>query len=186
MEILKRAWSLSFRSEGWMAGYIWLAWGVIGGLVPLWGTAFLLTLLSKDVEPYGLLKNGEFVLYAASFIGGSLFTIRRDVFPNRNFLNLAFYALLGITLLTFAAVTIASLQQAGGQGPIALHISRSALTWISVVVFGLATFLCLLVTVVDASGAGRDVPAALKQDEAKLEAAFTKLEQEGRGPEEHQ
>lgn len=181
MDILKRAWSLGFRSEGWMAGYIWLGWGVIGGLVPLWGTAFLLWLLSKEVVPYGLLKNGEFVLYAASFIGGSLFTIRRDVFPNRNFLNLSFYALLGITLLTFAAVTITSLQEAEGRAP-SLHISNTALTWISVLVFAFATVLCFLVTVVDAAGAGRDVPAALKQDEAKLEEAFAKLQSEDQPP----
>ncbi len=177
MDILKRAWSLGFRSEGWLAGYIWLGWGVIGGLVPLWGTAFLLWLLSKEVEPYGLLRNGEFVLYAASFIGGSLFTIRRDVFPNRNFLNLSFYALLGITLLTFAAITITSLGQGEGK-TLDLHISSTALTWISVIVFTCATVLCLLVTVLDAAGAGRDVPAALKQNEAKLDEAFAKLQGE--------
>jgi len=178
MDIVRRAWNQGFRSKAWMSGYIWLGWGVIGGLVPLWGTAFLLWLLSKEVEPYVLMKNGEFVLYAASFIGGSLYTIRRDVFPNRNFLNLFFYALLGLTLLTFAAVTITSLGQAEGLAGFPLHISGGALTWISVLVFLFATLLCLLVTVVDASGAGADVPAALKRDQAKLDDAFQKLQEE--------
>jgi hypothetical protein len=177
MDILKRAWSLGFRSKGWQAGYIWLGWGVIGGLVPLWGTAFLLWLLSREIEPFGLLKNGEFVLYAASFIGGSLFTIRRDVFPNRNLLNLFFYALLGITLLTFAAITITSLGHADGRAP-NLHISPTALTWISGLVFAFSTLLCLLVTVLDAAGAGLDVPERIKRNETKLEEAFAKLQSE--------
>ncbi len=180
MDIFRKAWSLSFRSEAWCAGYIWLGWGVIGGLLPVWGTTFLLLLLSRDVEFHDLLKNGEFVLYSASFIGGSLYTIRRDVFPNRNFLNLIFYSLLGITLLTFAAITVTHLEEGTGISLISLQLSETVLTWVSVSVFSLATILCLITTVIEASGAGFDVPASLKKDEAKLSDAFDKLqEQEG-------
>src|SRR6266571_6014410 len=73
MDAVRIAWTQGFRSDAWRSGYLWLGWAVIGGLLPLWGTALLFLLFGKNIALYEFLRNGEFVLYAASFIGGSMY-----------------------------------------------------------------------------------------------------------------
>lgn len=171
MDLIRRVWALPIDSEPWRAGYIWLGWGVIGGLLPLWGTAIVLLLFGQSISLYGLLKNGEFVLYAASFAGGAMYVISRDIFPSRNALNFLLVLLLLISLSVFVAITVISVSNK----PEWLNIKENALTWISIIVIVATTLLCFLITIAEASGFGFDVPAALKRDEKKLEKDLDQL-----------
>ncbi len=172
MEIAKHLCNMHGRKAALSAGGVWLAWGLVAGLLPLWGTSILLLLFGKGVKIYELLRNGEFVLYAASFIGGSLFTIRRDIFPSKNLLNLSLIATLMASTLIFAAITVASMSQAPGPNPLAFRVDESTLTALSIFIFAVATFLSWLITVVDASGGGRDVATEIRNGERALEDAF--------------
>lgn len=171
MDLIKRVWSFPVSSEPWRSGYLWLGWSVFAGLLPLWGTACILLLFGKSISLVGLLKNGEFVLYAASFVGGAMFVIRRDVFPSKNTLTILLVLLLSISLLVFVAITVTAITNK----PDWLNISEGALTIISILVIVVATIFCFFITVAEASGAGYDVPAALKKDEKELEKGLDAL-----------
>ena len=182
MDLIKVAWGMGIRSDPWRAGFLWLGWGVLGGLLPLWGTAILLLLFDRSISLFELLKNGEFVLYAASFVGGSMFTIRRDVFPSKNSLTILFVLLVGISALVFAAITVTALGKVSDQSVNWLRISEHALTRMSVFVFVLTTLVCFVVTVVDSGGGGIDIPAELKKEPERLEAEFDRIQKENLPP----
>ncbi|MFZ2162057.1 MAG: hypothetical protein WAW02_07565 [Sideroxyarcus sp.] len=171
MDLIKRVWELPFNSEPWRAGYIWFAWNIISSLLPLWGTILLLSLFSKDVSLYGMLKNGEFVLYSAAFAGGALYVIRRDIFISRNVANALLILLLLISSIIFVAITVSSVNDQGGSA----RINETFLKLSSVIVFSLSVVFCLFITVADAAGFGIDIPDALKKDEKKLGADFDRL-----------
>jgi len=143
----------------------------LGGLLPLWGTALLLSLFGKSFILFEFLKNGEFVLYSASFIGGAMYTIRKDVFPSKNFLNILFFSLLAICLLVFVAITISLFAKEEALP----KLSPEVLTKISIAVFIVSTIACFLVTLADAAGAGADVPDAMKRDGKSLDRTFENL-----------
>lgn len=171
MDLIRRVWELPFSSEPWRAGYIWFALNVISSLLPLWGTVLLLLLYSKDISLYGMLKNGEFVLYSAAFAGGALYVIRRDIFISRSASNALLISLLLISSIIFVAITVSSVNDQGGTA----HISEYVLTLSSVVVLLVSIIFCFLITVADAAGLGMDIPDALKKDEKKLGTDFDLL-----------
>jgi hypothetical protein len=169
MEIFRRV-NLPVTSPECIAGFHWLAWNFIG-LLPLWGTAILLWLMGEHVSLFGLLKNGEFLLYSASFIAGAMYTIRRDIFPSRSSLTIIFIGLLVVCAMAFAAITV----QVLGHLPANIKISRDALADTSIWVFLVSTVLCLLVSIGDFIGAGIDIPNAMKKDERELLKNFDLL-----------
>lgn len=171
MDLIKRVWELPFSSEPWRAGYIWFALNVISSLLPLWGTILLLLLFSKDVSLYGMLKNGEFVLYSAAFTGGALYVIRRDIFVSRSASNALLISLLLISSIIFVAITVSSVNDQGGTS----HINQGVLTFASVFVFVLSIIFCFFITVAESAGFAVDIPEALKKDENKLGADFDRL-----------
>lgn len=171
MDLIRRVLASPIHSEPWRDGWLWLGWSVIAGLLPLWGTAGILLLFGKSISLFGLLKNGEFVLYAASFIGGAMYVIRRDVFPSKNTLTILLVSLLAVSLLVFVAITVSAISNK----PDWLNISQDALAWISILVIVVATVFCLLITIAEASGAGYDVPTALKKDGKTLENDLDEL-----------
>lgn len=170
MDLFKRL-QIPINSPECKDGLLWLLWNVIGGLVPLWGTAILLSLFDKPIVLFDFLKGGEFILYAASFIGGAMYVIRKDIFPSRNLLNILFYILWAICLLVFAAITVTAI----GGNPGWLKIGQDTLTSVSIIVLITSITVCFLIAVAEALGVGIDVPDALKSDEKKLNATFDAL-----------
>ena len=171
MDLIKRVWELPFSSEPWRAGGIWVILNIISSLLPLWGTILLFLLFNKDISLYGLLKNGEFVLYAAAFSGGALYVIRRDFFMSRSISTALLVFLLLISTVIFVAITASSVNDQSSFP----HINESVLTYASVIVFALTIIFSLFITVADAAGFGIDIPEALKKDEKKLGADFDRL-----------
>jgi hypothetical protein len=148
------------------AGLLWAVYQLMGGLLPLWGTWIFLTLVGKQVDLYGFLKNGEFVLYAASLIGGGLFSLRSDFFPIRNWLNAVLMILLAICLLVFTTVTAFSSLELPQS---IASIQPDILTRISVVVFGVAALATFGITIAEAGGAAKSISERLKRGLEKME-----------------
>jgi formate hydrogenlyase subunit 4 len=171
MDLIKRVWELPLRSEPWRAGYIWLILNIISSLLPLWGTILLLLLFSKDISLYGMLKNGEFVLYSAAFTGGALYVIRRDIFISRSISTALLVSFLLVSSVIFVAITASSVNDQSGFP----RINESVLTYSSVIVFASTIIFCFFITVADAAGFGLDIPEALKKDEKKLGVDFARL-----------
>ncbi len=171
MDLIRRVWELPFSSEHWRAGYIWLFWNIISSLLPLWGTILFLLLFNRDISLYGMLKNGEFVIYAAAFAGGALYVLRRDIFTSRNISTALLVFLLLISTVIFVAITASSVNDQSSFP----RINQSVVIYSSVIVFALTITFCLFITVAEAAGFGMDIPEVLKKDEKKLEADFDRL-----------
>jgi len=171
MDLIRRVGALQYNAEPCRAGYIWLVWNIFASLLPLWGTTFLLLLFGKNISLYGMLKNGEFVLYASAFAGGALYVIRRDLFVSRSIATALLVILLVISSFIFVAITVLSVNVQSGLP----HIDEHVLTISSVIVFVITVIFSFFITVADAAGFGMDIPDALKKDEEKLGADFDRL-----------
>jgi multisubunit Na+/H+ antiporter MnhE subunit len=165
MNLVKRI-ARSADKRDYYAGLIWFGWGVIGGLLPLWGTVALYLLFKQPLAWSPLAKNGEFVLYAASFFAGSLYVLRRDVFPNRNLLTLLSLFALVICTLLFAAVTVAALATKGTQVPAFLSMDENLLIDVSLIVLALSIGFGYVTAVADSANIGFDI-AESNRDQIK-------------------
>lgn len=156
----------SMRSGGY-----WLLTQVFIGLLPLWGTVLILSLLSKQYTFYDLLRNGEFVLYAASFVTGGLYSLRHDIFPLRNLTTIALVLVLIAASLVFATISVINI----GANPQWLKLDTKVMTEISVIVFILASIFCTFIAVAEAGQAGINIPERLRKDRKSLEAGLDEL-----------
>ncbi len=156
-------------------GGYWFLIQVAFGLLPLWGTALLLSLVGRKYGLYEFLKNGEFVLYAASFVAGGLYSVRHDIFPARNGLVLSLVAILVVASLVFSCIAVIGI----GANPAWLKVDADFLTYISVVVFVISTLICFGITVAEAGNAGGSIPDKFRKNRQALEAGLDKLIQQG-------
>lgn len=152
-------------------GGYWLLVQVLFGLLPLWGTILIFTLLSREFQLYDLLRNGEFVLYAASFVTGGLYSVRHDIFPFRNVISAVLIVVLVVASLVFASISVINI----GASPTWLKVDVSVMTRTSVAVFIIATIVCAFITVADAGQAGLNIPERLRKDRKSLEEGLEKL-----------
>ncbi len=152
-------------------GAIWLFIQVLFGLLPLWGTMLIFSLLSKKFELYDLLRNGEFVLYAASFVTGGLYSIRHDIFPLRNIVSYLLMGVLLVASLVFASISVINI----GARPSWMTVDVDVMTRTSICVFVVATIVCAFITVADAGQAGLNIPQRLLRNRKSLEAGLDAL-----------
>lgn len=152
-------------------GGYWLMVQVFFGLLPLWGTVLLFELLSKKYEFYDLLRNGEFVLYAASFVTGGLYSVRHDIFPLRRVVTVILVVVLVVSSLVFASISVLNI----GENPGWLPVNVDVMTHTSVGVFILATVVCAFITVAEAGQAGLNIPDRLRRDRKSLEEGLDNL-----------
>jgi hypothetical protein len=145
------------KPEHWREGVAWLAWSLIGGLFPVWLTVIGLGLTKQAIRLAIFTDNGEFAIYSASYVAGTLYILFRDFqhpkatsFPSRSLLGLAFCALLLSSAAMFMVVCLFGvLAQAGPWSNILTILDRDALRTMSLVVFPVAMFLSFLVVVAD-------------------------------------
>jgi len=170
--------ALPKETKPWSAGLQWFVWSIFAGLLPLWGTAMIFSLFQREYEIYDFAKNGEIVLYAASFVGGAMYSIRKDFFPSKNSLTIIFFIILAVCALVFGAIALNQIDQTSFR-----EINKTLLMFISGIIILFTTLLCLFVVVVEANGGGFDMPAAQKEGEKNLEKQFdilkAKVDREG-------
>ncbi len=134
------------RDEHWREGWFWLGFTILGGLLPLWGGATFLWVLSSDLSPSGFVDHGEFAIYSAGLLAPALFVVVREYkapFPERAGWALFTVALLIVALLFFAAAT------APGAAPTAgFEINRAALRVLTPILYLASLCLAFALTVI--------------------------------------
>ena len=127
----------------------WLAFTLLGGLMPLWGTYILTQIGNKSSTLYDYVGRAEFALYAAATASAALFVVFRDFkapFPLRSQLGLLFIGFLLIASVLFAGV-FSSAPPDPQNSPGSLNIGL--LAWLSIGTFAVATVLAVVVFLVD-------------------------------------
>lgn len=166
----------------WADASLWFGWAVLGGLLPLWATPLVFSLMESTWSLNVLLDNGEFVLYAASYLGGSLYIVVRDYkstsFPNRGVLVLLMVVLLLISAFTFALVSSNAVPRPNRELNLLDFFNQSTLTKVSLVVLPLAILISYLVMVVEniRQLAHVNLEEFKQQDLSELVKDFDKLE----------
>lgn len=158
------------------AGGYWLVIQVVIGLLPLWGIVLVLSLFKQPLGLYELTSKGEFVLYAASFLAGGLYSLRHDFFPARNGLIAIQVLLLVATSIIFGSISVVDI----GKNPDWLVLDKELWTLVNASVFSIAILVCFCITVAEAGNAGFNIPDAMRRERKKVEAGLDALlEQEG-------
>jgi hypothetical protein len=152
-------------------GGYWLIVQVFFGLLPLWGTMLIFALLSKKYDFYDLMRNGEFVLYAASFVTSGFYSVRHDIFPLRNLISALLILVLVIATLVFAAISVVNV----GEHPQWLPIDSRVMMQTSIGLFLISTIICTFITLAEAGQAGLNIPEKLRKDRKSLEAGLDNL-----------
>jgi hypothetical protein len=170
------------KREHWIEGFAWLVWSLVGGLFPVWLTIVGLILTKQKVQVAIFTDNGEFAIYSASYIAGTLYILFRDIqqtesgsFPSRSALGLIFCLLLLGSAAMFMVVCLLSVIGAGTSWEILTLLDRDALRVMSLIIFPLAMFLSFLVVVADNIRMMPDVTMIVEAQFDQLENDFDEL-----------
>lgn len=162
----------------WWETVKWLLFTVLGSLLPVWGSWFLLRLFSQEIRWIDFFKDGEFALYSAALIAPALYLILKENFKipflQRHLCGFLAFFFLICSLLIFSAVTALSANESLGK---AVILNESFLVKTSITIFALTVILVFFVKL------GDDLTAEgiykLKQKAAEeLEKNFTALGEE--------
>jgi hypothetical protein len=103
---------LETRSSNWKDAAIWLAYALLGGLLPIWGGVLFLRAISKPLAMYYFIDNGELAIYSASILSPTLYLILKDfktsIFANRHIFALVSLLFLLVSSFLFASVVASS------------------------------------------------------------------------------
>src|SRR2546427_10690573 len=107
----------------WKETTNWLAFTLVGGLIPVWGGMVLFLLLSKPVFFSTFSSNGEFAIYSAAILAPSLYLIAKDR-TTSNFLFRPFFSLICVVGLLLSAMLFAGVTavHTGGLGSVSLNV----------------------------------------------------------------
>jgi hypothetical protein len=155
MEIFRELYDDS-KSEHWQDGLVWFAWSLIGGLLPVWLTIGVLLFTRQQVLLRLFTDNGEFALYSASYIAGTLYILFKDFsdlrkrsFPSRSVLGLTFTVLLLASASMFMVVCLINVIGATWKPEIRDLLDKDLLRQTSLFVFPISMILSLLVVVAE-------------------------------------
>lgn len=125
----------------------------------MWATLIGLKLTKQHIEMDVFTGNGEFALYAAALITGSLYIVLKEVknladlktttFPSRNFLCVIMVVLLFVAATVFAFVCLLNLLGTAGKPDLLKLLDREFLRQITVAVVGIVIPLSVIVVVAD-------------------------------------
>jgi hypothetical protein len=162
MEIISELWNNSTKKH-WADGFRWFSWNVIGGFLPLWATLFGLRLMKQQITLGAVSSKGEFAIYSAALLAGSLYVvakdfrlknirsfreIRRALFPSMGSIVLILVGLLLLSAVTFAFVCLFDVLGAA-KPEILVIFDREFLSRSTEIILFIAVPLALLIVVAD-------------------------------------
>ena len=178
MDIIKNLRDSS-KAEHWRDGLQWFGWSVLCGLFPLWATIALVSVTRRPLQLSDLADNGEFLLYAASYVGGALYLVLRDFrtkpFPSRSVLTLALTTVLVLATLFFAAVALIGFLGKSGIPGVLGFVDVESIRTISVILLPVACVLGYVINVADNVRFTPDLPEITKKQFKKLNDEFNQL-----------
>lgn len=155
----------------WKGGLTWLGWTLGAGLLPVWGGALVLVVLSADVTGGRFVDHGQFALYAAGLLATSLYlTLSEISVPRRA--RPVWGGLSGL-LLAAAALTFAAVLASEALPGLAANLNRALLGMISVGLYLIALLIAFLLTVAKESFV--DIQNIESSRSAQLEDQFDRL-----------
>jgi hypothetical protein len=188
MEIISELWNNSKRRH-WADGFRWFSWNVIGGFLPLWATLFGLRLTKQPMTLGAVTSKGEFAIYSAALIAGSLYVVAKDfrlkdiksfsevrkaLFPSMSTVVLILVGLLLLSAVTFAFVCLFDVLGAGK--PEALGIlDRKFLSRTTEIILFVTVPLALLIVVADETRGDFDPQKISGREMADLKNKFENL-----------
>ena len=168
------------KPKEWLDGLQWLGWSTILGLMPIWATAFLFRVFKQNITWAAITGNGEFALYASSFLGTCFYIVARDFrrrgYPSRGTILMILTALLLSSVFIYAVVYLVAFVGTFHKSlPILQHCDRDFLTTISVYLLPAVCVITYLLIVADNIRTTADLNAVAKRDYDNLENEFDKL-----------
>lgn len=155
----------------------WLAYTLVGGLLPLWGGYVLTKLFNKVPAWSDFTDHGEFAIYSAAILAPALYSILKD-FKTSTFIGRGYFGLICAVLLLGATVIFAGVTTVGtvstGGTPLELNkgFLRDSTTWL----FASSVVLAFLVTAIDSASVYKDIREVHNQELRELGEEFDRTE----------
>jgi len=164
--------------KDWYDGLLWLGWNFICGLMPIWITLLSLKLSKRVIEVKIFTGNGEFALYAASFLGTCLYIVLRDFrrggYPSRGILSLFLVPLLLLVGLLYSTIALSNALLTQPL-PLLVNIDKDFIINLSLLLLPIVFVLTFLVVVVDNVKSSEDIRAIQKESYDKLNRDFDQI-----------
>lgn len=143
---------------------VWLLYSLIGGLLPVWAGILMFKLFKQNFSLATFSDNGEFALYSASYLTGTLYILFKDFknLKNNKFPSSALIGLLVLVLLlasSFMFGSVCSMNALGNSNfPQMLNlIDKHFLRWVCMFCFMIALIIAFFVVVADNMRAAPDL-----------------------------
>jgi len=178
--------------DDWKDALYWLTSTIVGGLMPIWLAAFILTLLSKRPPLNAFTENGEFALISASLISTSLYIVTKEsrwnfllewlgiriVRAGQSFPNQRFFIFLSLILTLVSAVVFTGAVVAKVPG-VDLTLHAALVHRLSLILLGSTLFISFLITVVENAFTNRPDVVGLRQESfEELKERFEEIEED--------
>jgi len=168
------------QKEHWQNGLLWLAFAVGGGLLPVWIGVLTQFIFAQPIRISTFTVNGEFAIYAAAFMSGSLFIILKDFkkrsFPSKGILALVIGGILFLTALMYAFVALSEMMAKLGHPALVALLNRDVIIGTSWAILPFALVVAFFIFVADFARTDPDVAKARQKDVQALKDNFDKLE----------
>lgn len=186
------------KKDDWIGASYWLLWTIVG-MLPLWLLILPLVLLNQPITFEVFAGNGEFALYSAGVLSGSIYIVMKDfrlsnlfangvndtkdirsrlkiTFPNNKLLITTTFLLLLLSAVIFMLMTLVELIS-----EYIYEISPNTLlfNYLTVGIFVVAVVLGYVITGIDNSSMGRQVIMDMRNDQIKsLYTEFDELDED--------
>jgi hypothetical protein len=155
----------------------WLAFTLLGGLIPVWGGMLLFRLFSIKFGFATFSSNGEFALYSAAMIAPACYLIVKDykdsIFIYRSIFTLISLGCLLVSTILFAGVTAANSM---GKDQVPIRLDSNFLRLSTLLLFAVSVIISFIAMAVDTYRIlPEDIRDERKEELEKLEDAFNKL-----------
>jgi len=164
--------------DEWLDGLQWLCWSIILGLMPIWATAFLLCVFKQKITWDAITGNGEFALYAASFLATCFYIVARDFrqrgYPSRGILLILLTALLLSAVFIYAVAALVTFVDDQSL-PILTNYDGEFLIKISIYLLPIVCIISYVLIVADNVRSKVDLKAVAKREYDNFENEFDKL-----------
>jgi hypothetical protein len=155
----------------------WLAFTLLGGLLPVLGGMLLFRLFSIKFDFATFSSNGEFALYSAALIAPACYLIVKD-YKNSIFIYRSIFTLVSLLCLLASTILFAGVTAVNsiGKDQIPFKLDLDFLRIITLVLFAVSVIISFIATAVDTYRIlPEDIRDERKEELEKLEDAFDKL-----------
>lgn len=170
------------KPKEWTDGLQWLGWNTILGLMPIWMTLLLLRCFQQPITLHAVTANGEFALYAASFLGTCFYIVARDFrerpYPSRGAILLILAALLvGSVFIYIVASLVTIFTNLSMMAPILRFFDRDFLLTLNLGILPLVCLMTYLLIVADNVRSTADLAAVSKRGYDEFAKKFDDLKE---------